>query len=116
MPSGRVHGRDAKVFGYNNKVNKFIDLPYKWMKNKHRVFFHTPVEAMMIGWMIDGTKGAMGGLRHIMLDEIKDKKMKRTLELIARRTPKKPKGPYVNVELDLASLRSKRARIKLFQY
>ena len=100
MPSGRVHRLNARLFNYDNKVNEFIDLPFAWLGNKHRILFHTPKEAMLIGYMIDGINGAIGGLHHIMLDQIKDKDTKRALELMAilGSKPKKPKGSYVSVD------------------
>jgi hypothetical protein len=90
MTSGDAHKWDSKRLGYNKKVNEIIDLPYAWLGNKHRVLFHTPMEAMMIGYMLGGVQGAMGGLSHLTLDSIKDKQTKTLIEMVARmKTPKK---------------------------
>ena len=83
MPSGKVHRMDARKKGYSEKVNEMIDLPYAWLGNKHRILFHTPEQAAVIGFMIDGQRGAMGGLSHMMLDGVKDKSTKQALEMMA---------------------------------
>ena len=83
MTGRRVHGMDSDLRGYDDRVNKFIDWPYAWLGNKHRVLFHTPEESMFIGYTIDGIDGAIGGLSHLMLDNIKDKETKNALEMMA---------------------------------
>lgn len=83
MPSRKVHTMDSRLGGYSRKVNNMIDLPYAWLGNKHRVLFHDPVSAMMLGYIIDGQRGAIGALRHLALDSIKDKNSKEFLELMA---------------------------------
>ena len=85
MPSGRVHRLDAKSSGYSNKVNEVIDGPYKWLGGKHRILFHDPFSAMVIGHAIDPDGGALGGLRHIMLDKAAsgNRAFKEALEMMA---------------------------------
>ncbi len=106
MPSGRVHKKDSQLKNYDNKVNQFIDLPYKWLGNKHRIFFHTPEEAMTIGYMIDGIDGAIGGLSHIILDNIKDKSLKNALEYMAttKSSSKRSKERFITINMDLENL------------
>ena len=90
MPSRRVHDYDADTNGYSREVNRMIDFPVKWMGPSHRDLFHTPEEAMLIGYFVDGWDGAIGGLRHIALDELgsSDKVIKGFLELLARMKPR----------------------------
>lgn len=65
MPSRRFHDWDADTFGYSREVNRMVDFPVKWMGRAHRKLFHTPAEAMLIGYLVDGWDGVRGGLRHI---------------------------------------------------
>jgi len=91
MPSGKVHRLDAKSSGYSNKVNEAIDGPYSWLGSKHRILFHDPISAMMLGQIMDPKNGALGGLRHIMLDRAAsaDPRLKMILEMMATSTPRK---------------------------
>jgi len=85
MTSGRVHRLDARTFGYSNKVNEAIDGPYSWLGSKHRILFHDPISAMMLGQIVDPENGARGGLRHFVLDSAAsaDPNLRKSLELAA---------------------------------
>ena len=100
MPSSRAHDADADKTGYSRLVNRIIDLPYAWLGRGHRVLFHTPFEAALIGYIVDGPKGAKGGLRHFVIDRLasEDRTLKAYIELSARMN--KPKTGTIRVNLD----------------
>jgi len=54
-----------------NMVNSVLDFPSKFLGPKHRVLFHDPVTATLLGVMCDGknpVRGAVAGLLHIGSD------------------------------------------------
>ncbi|MEM5869681.1 MAG: hypothetical protein QXR09_00735 [Candidatus Aenigmatarchaeota archaeon] len=52
------------------KTNKVIDYPVKFLGRKHRILFHDPLSALIIGIAYDGVEGAVSGLLHIAVDKI----------------------------------------------
>lgn len=86
MPSGAVHGYLREITGHSDEVDRQIDLPYLFLGPKHRVFHHTPQEAAVGGFMIDGVRGALGGLLHVAADEAMsdDRQLKAMFELVSR--------------------------------
>jgi len=74
MPSREVHRLISRVItGYDcDKTHATIDLPYRYFpakyKRKHRILFHDPLSAVVIGYLCDGEMGAVSGVAHIMTD------------------------------------------------
>jgi len=66
MPSRQVHNLINKlILGKSyDEVNRLIDLPYLWLKGKHRKYFHdiktTPLAIALI------TKDPMAGIASII--------------------------------------------------
>lgn len=83
MVSGKAHKMDARAAGYSNEVNRQIDLAFEILGRGHRVIAHTPEEVVRIGYAVDGPRGARGGLRHLMLDSIKDRNQRMAIEFAA---------------------------------
>ena len=85
MPSRRVHNRFAQILlgSSFNEVNRVIDLPHRFLKEKHRVIGHDPLSAFLIGYALAGERGGLAGLLHIALDEIaNDPKAKKIIEAL----------------------------------
>ena len=72
MPSREVHRLISKIItGYScDRTHKALDYPVKYFGRKHRILFHDPVTATIIGYLFDGEKGAVSGLAHIATDYI----------------------------------------------
>jgi len=72
MPSREVHRLISRFLtGYDcDRTHAAIDWPYKYLGRKHRIFFHDPLSAMMIGYLRDGEKGVVSGLAHIVTDYV----------------------------------------------
>jgi len=78
MPSRRVHNLLNKLIlgkSYND-VNRFIDLPYLWLRGKHRIYFHdlktTPA---LIALLKGDPKAGLAAIIHILADKtFKNKK------------------------------------------
>lgn len=70
MPSWRLHRLvDKIVLGREYpEVHRALDLPYLWLGPKHRILFHDPITATMMGYAIAGPRGALSALLHITLD------------------------------------------------
>ena len=68
MPSRRFHQTWARKQGYSGEVDDFIDGPWAFLGRGHRILHHTYEEAFWIGYMIDGEKGAIGGMMHVWFD------------------------------------------------
>jgi hypothetical protein len=70
VPSWRLHRLvDKIVLGREYpEVHRALDLPYLWLGPKHRILFHDPVTATLLGFMIAGPGGALSALLHITLD------------------------------------------------
>jgi len=47
-----------------------IDYPVKFLGRKHRVLFHDPLSAAVIGYFVDDYDGAYSGILHLAVDEI----------------------------------------------
>lgn len=94
MPSREAHELDAELRGYDPKVNQAIDLPFAWLGGRHRILFHKPYEAMMIGAALDGPQGALGGIGHVYLDMLcsRNKQAREIIEFLANLRRKKKKG------------------------
>ena len=91
-----------------------IDLPWKYLGSKHRILFHTPEEAMLMGMTIDGVKGAIGGRMHVEIDRAAsaDKNLKALLEAWAQTPIPKPGVLLVSLE-GLPRAKKAKARIIL---
>jgi hypothetical protein len=70
VPSWRLHRLvDKIVLGREYpEVHRALDLPYLWLGPKHRILFHDPITATMMGYAIAGPRGALSALLHITLD------------------------------------------------
>ena len=70
MPSREVHRLISRIItGYDcDKTHAAIDWPYKYLGRKHRILFHDPVSAAIIGYLNDGEEGAISGIAHVVAD------------------------------------------------
>ena len=70
MPNREVHKLISKLItGYDcEKTHAIIDWPTKYLGRNHRVLFHDPISASLIGYFCDGPEGTISGLAHIVTD------------------------------------------------
>jgi len=70
MPSSYIHKKISKILvGKDCKLtHKIIDYPVRFLGKKHRILFHDPVSALMIGLISDGYTGMISGLLHLATD------------------------------------------------
>ncbi|HLC39358.1 MAG TPA: hypothetical protein VJJ76_00565 [archaeon] len=72
MPSREIHRLISKILtGYGcDRTHAAIDWPVKYLGNRHRIFFHDPLSAAVIGYLQDGERGAVSGVAHIVTDYV----------------------------------------------
>jgi hypothetical protein len=70
VPSWKVHRLvDKIILGREYpEVHRALDLPYIWLGPRHRILFHDPASAMLLGYAVAGPGGALSALLHITLD------------------------------------------------
>jgi hypothetical protein len=70
VPSRKVHERISKILVGSSceHVHYLLDFPYKFLGKKHRILFHDPISAILIGYLIEGYKGVISALAHIATD------------------------------------------------
>jgi hypothetical protein len=70
VPNRNVHKLISKLItGYEcNKTHAAIDYPVKYLRNGHRILFHDPISAFVIGYVFNGPQGAVAGVVHIVTD------------------------------------------------
>lgn len=80
MPSREVHRLISRIItGYDcDKTHAVIDLPFRYLGRGHRVLFHDPVSAALIGYLCDREQGAISGIAHIVTDYVVSKLRKKT--------------------------------------
>ena len=87
MPERYLHEKITKIL-LNEKcsrTHKFIDYPVKYLGRRHRILFHDPLSAFLIGLVADGYKGAIAGILHILTDKyINTKFRKEALKLLIK--------------------------------
>jgi hypothetical protein len=79
MPSRKVHEQlDRILFGRKHTaVHKLLDLPSVWLGERHRVVLHDELSAMLAGFLVDGSEGAMSALLHVWLDKNSNRWLKK---------------------------------------
>jgi len=72
MPSNHTHKKISKLLlGKNCRLtHEIIDYPVRFLGEKHRVLFHDPVSAAVIGYVTNGPEGVYSGLLHLAADRI----------------------------------------------
>lgn len=70
MPNRNIHKKISKAIVDDSceKVHYLIDFPYKFLGNKHRMLFHDPISAVIIGYIIGREKGVISALTHMITD------------------------------------------------
>jgi hypothetical protein len=70
VPSRKIHKLISKLItGYEcNKTHFIIDYPVKYLRNGHRILFHDPFSAFIVGYLCNGPEGAVSGIAHILTD------------------------------------------------
>ncbi|MEM5766425.1 MAG: hypothetical protein QW423_02220 [Candidatus Aenigmatarchaeota archaeon] len=86
MPSRYIHKKISKILTGKSceKTNRTIDYPVKILGKKHRILFHDPISAFLIGLVCDGKEGAVSALIHIATDNYCSKypKIKKVLDYL----------------------------------
>ena len=79
MPSREVHKIISKIItGYDcDKTHAAIDWPVKYLGRNHRILFHDPISAFIIGYFCNGPEGAASGIAHIATDYLTSKYKKK---------------------------------------
>ena len=83
MPRHSVHRKICKfILGKEYpEVDRALDLPYVILGKRHRLAFHDPVSAWIVGSLVAGEEGGYAALIHIWLDQIcKDKNFEKLLK------------------------------------
>ncbi|GAG19428.1 unnamed protein product, partial [marine sediment metagenome] len=69
---------------------KLLRPPDSKYTSGHRQALHTPEEAIILGYLLDGPRGARAGLTHILADEmVKTKEDKALIKLLMTLNQKK---------------------------
>jgi len=70
MPSREIHRLISKVItGYEcDKTHAALDWPVKYLLSNHRILFHDPISAFIIGYFCNGPEGAVSAIAHIATD------------------------------------------------
>jgi hypothetical protein len=86
VPERGVHNYTSRLLlGKSfDEVHRVLDAPVKFLGSKHRVLYHEPVEAALIGFEIAGFEGALAALMHVTVDELcsRDKRMKNLIKRV----------------------------------
>jgi len=79
MPNREIHRYTSKLLLGEpyDEVHSVLDGPVKQLGRRHRVLYHDPAEAALIGYKIAGVEGALAALLHVTVDRVcsKDKKL-----------------------------------------
>lgn len=83
----RVHNYVCRtILGKSyDEVNSAIDGPYKFLGKSHRVLFHDPISAVVVGFTNSkGFNGSLAGLLHVGVDWLcsQNKDIKKVLEVL----------------------------------
>ncbi|MDI6798472.1 MAG: hypothetical protein QMD12_00510 [Candidatus Aenigmarchaeota archaeon] len=70
MPNRNIHKKISRAIVNDSceRVHYLIDLPYKFLGRKHRILFHDPISAVIVGYLTGGKKGTISALTHIATD------------------------------------------------
>lgn len=98
MPSGDVHGYWAEKAGVPPcpRVHRAIDSYAQVMGSKHRVWFHTPAEAVAVADAVEGPHCRAAALNHLAIDRIYGDPQSKILFEIVRLTDTAPETPTVS--------------------
>ncbi len=71
MPARKEHNKLSKIFlGKScNRTHAAIDYPFRFMGRRHRILFHDPISAALIGYLANGDEGALSGWMHLAADK-----------------------------------------------
>jgi len=71
MPDRDVHRKLSRYLTGDdcNATHAAIDYPFRFLGRGHRVLFHDPLSAMMIGYIMDRYKGVASAVLHLAADE-----------------------------------------------
>lgn len=72
MPNRRLHRYTSQLlFGKSfDSIHQILDAPVKILGRRHRILFHDPVEAALIGYRLGGTEAAEAALLHVIVDRV----------------------------------------------
>ena len=98
MPSGPIHSYwAAKATGLPcPRVHRAIDSYSQVMGGKHRVHFHTPLEAMIVADIVEGPHCRAAALNHLAIDQLYDNPESKILFELVRLTDTAPQTPDPN--------------------
>jgi hypothetical protein len=54
-----------------DEVNRLIDLPYLWLRGKHRKYFHNATTPICVALVTKDIKAGLAAALHIWLDKTK---------------------------------------------
>lgn len=98
MPNGAVHEYWAdKATGLPcSRVHRAIDSYSQVMGSKHRVHFHTPLEAVIVADTVEGPHCRGAALNHLAIDQIYGDPESKILFELVRLTDTAPVTPDPN--------------------
>jgi len=79
MPSREIHKMISRLLtGYEcDKTHAALDWPAKYLGRGHRILFHDPISAFLLGYICNGPEGAVSGVAHILTDYLVTKYIKK---------------------------------------
>ena len=86
MPSRRIHRLTSRLLLGRafDQVHKLLDGPVKHLGRKHRLLYHDPLQAAVIGYACEGIEGTVAALIHTTIDKLykEDKAIRNALDLL----------------------------------
>ena len=95
MPNGPIHEYwSIKQSGLPcSRTHRAIDSWSQVIGSKHRIYFHTPLEAMIVADLVDGPHCRVAALNHLAIDQIYDDPDSKIFFEISRLTDTAPVTP-----------------------
>jgi len=73
MPRKREHDAiEHLLLGKVTKMSELMDIPSKYLKNRHRVLWHDPISVGVLSFVAGGNplENWIAGMTHLLLDNI----------------------------------------------
>jgi hypothetical protein len=70
MPNRSTHNKISRMLVEDpcDRVHYVMDYPSRYLGRGHRILFHDPITAMLIGYSLKGKRGAASAIAHILTD------------------------------------------------
>lgn len=70
MPNRSTHDKISRFLVEDpcDQVHYVMDYPSRFLGRGHRILFHDPITAILIGYSLKGERGAVSAISHILTD------------------------------------------------